>query len=220
MNEFHPFPPWTKPSILNADLRKIQNRGNARARLQSTTDFPGSCDKMRGAEIISAAAGSASRSSEKRSSVRFAHAHVKRKIPTTFGPPCNDALGGAARARTARAQGHQAAPTRRAHLSQHATQDRRRHAPCGARRAGWRSGGRCASSKATGAARRRAARSSARGIGRPPLLKAGRRDLTAQRGERSAREPPAANARTPRSSRAPGCSAPSRAWSPTGRASA
>ena len=35
----------------------------ARARLQGTTDLPGSCDKMRGAEILSAAAGSASRSS-------------------------------------------------------------------------------------------------------------------------------------------------------------
>ena len=54
----------------------------ARARLQGTTDLPGSCDKMRGAEIISAAAGSASRSSEKRGSVRFAHAHAKRKHST------------------------------------------------------------------------------------------------------------------------------------------
>ena len=36
----------------------------------------------------------------------------------------------------------------------------------------------------------------------------------------AARELPAASARTPRGSRAPGCSAPSIAWSSTGRASA
>ena len=40
---------------------------------------------MRGAEIISAAAGSASRSSEKRGSVRFAHAHAKRKLQQKIG---------------------------------------------------------------------------------------------------------------------------------------
>ena len=32
VNDFHPLPPWTKPSILNAE-RKIQNKGNARARV-------------------------------------------------------------------------------------------------------------------------------------------------------------------------------------------
>ena len=58
---------------------------------------------MRGAEILSAAAGSASRCSEKRGSVRFAHAHAKRKFQPLLAPPCSDALGGAARASTAAA---------------------------------------------------------------------------------------------------------------------
>ena len=45
VNEFHPFPPLTKPSILNADIGKVQNRGNTRAHVYSfcyfrTLSFP------------------------------------------------------------------------------------------------------------------------------------------------------------------------------------
>ena len=97
-----------------------------------------------------------------------------------------------------RPQGHQAAPTRRAHLSQHATQDRRRHAP-GAR------------SKATGAS-----------AGALCVRQRQRMDeKTQQAGEaEDPRALTAASARRPRGWRAPGCSAPWSASSPTCRASA
>ena len=64
---------------------------------------PAVVTKMRGAETISAAASSASRCSEKRGSVRFEHAHAKRKFQPLLAPPYSDALGGAARASTAAA---------------------------------------------------------------------------------------------------------------------
>ena len=171
----------------------------ARARLQGTTDLPGSCDKMRGAEIISAAAGSASRSSEKRGSVRFAHAHAKRKHPTTPGPPCNDALGGAAHARTAMAAG----PSSSAHKASASVAT-------------------SYSGPAATRARRpeQSDRSFRRGLVRPRTPTDGRKDPASRRGGRSARALTAASARRLRGSRAPGCSAPWSASSPTCRASA
>ena len=52
-------PPCTKPSTLNAD-RKVQNRGNARARVFKVRLIcPAVVTKTRGAEAISAAASSA-----------------------------------------------------------------------------------------------------------------------------------------------------------------
>ena len=154
-------------------------------------------------------------------SVRFAHAHAKRKLQPLLAPQVSDALGGAARVSTETA----ARPASSAHTA--SASGAVRHSRLAARRAragqgatGGEASNARAGSKATGRARSRAARSSARGLGRPPPVKAGRRDPTAQRGERSAREPVAASARTPRGSRAPGCSVPSIAWNPTGRASA
>ena len=83
MNEFHPIPPCTKnPRFLNADIRKVQSRGNARAHVFKVRLIsPAIVTKMRGAEAISAAASSASRCSETRGSVRFElAAHAKRKV--------------------------------------------------------------------------------------------------------------------------------------------
>ena len=106
MNEFHPIPPCTKnPRFLNADIRKVQSRGNARAHVFKVRLIsPAIVTKMRGAEAISAAASSASRCSETRGSVRFElAAHAKRKFQPLLAPHCSDALGGAARASTAAA---------------------------------------------------------------------------------------------------------------------
>ena len=87
VNEFHPIPPCTKnPRFLNADIRKVQSRGNARAHVFKVRLIsPAVVTKMRGAETISAAASSASRCSEKRGSVRFEHAHAKRKFKKKRG---------------------------------------------------------------------------------------------------------------------------------------
>ena len=78
-------PPYSalhkNPRFLNADIRKVQSRGNARAHVFKVRLIsPAVVTKMRGAETISAAASSASRCSETRGSVRFEHAHAKRKF--------------------------------------------------------------------------------------------------------------------------------------------
>ena len=78
-------PPYSalhkNPRFLNADIRKVQSRGNARVHVFKVRLIsPAVVTKMRGAETISAAASSASRCSEKRGSVRFEHAHAKRKF--------------------------------------------------------------------------------------------------------------------------------------------
>ena len=101
-------PPYSalhkNPRFLNADIRKVQSRGNARAHVFKVRLIsPAIVTKMRGAEAISAAASSASRCSETRGSVRFEHAHAKRKFQPLLAPHCSDALGGAARAGTAAA---------------------------------------------------------------------------------------------------------------------
>ena len=178
-------------------LEKFRIEGTrARARLQGATDLPGSCDKMRGAEILSAAAGSASRSSaacDSRTRTR------SENIPTTPGPPCNDALGGAARARTATAAG----------LSSSA---HKASASVAARYSG----------PAATRARRpeQSDRSFRRGLVRPRTPTDGRKDPASRRGGRSARALTAASARRPLGTRVPGCSAPWSASSPTCRASA
>ena len=84
---------------------------------------------MRGAEILSAAAGTASCCSEKRGTVRFAHAHGKQKFKPLLAPLVTMRSAALPALALQRPQGLQAAPTRRAHLSQRATQDRRRGAP-------------------------------------------------------------------------------------------
>ena len=102
-------PPYSalhkNPRFLNADIRKVQSRGNARAHVFKVRLIsPAIVTKMRGAEAISAAASSASRCSETRGSVRFElAAHAKRKFQPLLAPHCSDALGGAARASTAAA---------------------------------------------------------------------------------------------------------------------
>ena len=79
-------PPYSalhkNPQFLNADIRKVQSRGNARAHVFKVRLIsPAIVTKMRGAEAISAAASSASRCSETRGSVRFElAAHAKRKF--------------------------------------------------------------------------------------------------------------------------------------------
>ena len=79
-------PPYSalhkNPRFLNADIRKVQSRGNARAHVFKVRLIsPAIVTKMRGAEAISAAASSASRCSETRGSVRFElAAHAKRKF--------------------------------------------------------------------------------------------------------------------------------------------
>ena len=79
-------PPYSalhkNPQFLNADIRKVQSRGNARVHVFKVRLIsPAIVTKMRGAEAISAAASSASRCSETRGSVRFElAAHAKRKF--------------------------------------------------------------------------------------------------------------------------------------------
>ena len=86
-------PPYSalhkNPRFLNADIRKVQSRGNARAHVFKVRLIsPAIVTKMRGAEAISAAASSASRCSETRGSVRFElAAHAKRKFQPLLAPP-------------------------------------------------------------------------------------------------------------------------------------
>ena len=100
-------PPCTKPSTLNAD-RKVQNRGNARARVFKVRLIcPAVVTKTRGAEAISAAASSACAALRRAAAcgiLPHAHAKRKRKHSNHHWPPhYSDALGGAARASTAAA---------------------------------------------------------------------------------------------------------------------
>ena len=73
-------PPCTKPSTLNAD-RKVQNRGNARARVFKVRLIcPAVVTKTRGAEAISAAASSACAALRRAAACGILpHAHAKRK---------------------------------------------------------------------------------------------------------------------------------------------
>ena len=72
--------PCTKPSTLNAD-RKVQNRGNARARVFKVRLIcPAVVTKTRGAEAISAAASSACAALRRAAACGILpHAHAKRK---------------------------------------------------------------------------------------------------------------------------------------------
>ena len=159
-------PPCTKPTTLNAD-RKAQNRRNARARVFKVRlicpAVVTKCEGPRSSRLQPAQLRAAPLRAIR------ARAREAKTFQPLLAPLVTMHSAALPALALQRPQGHQAAPTRRAHRS-HSTD--------------------------------------------------GRKDPAGRRGGRFARAQAAASARRPRGSRAPGCSAPWSASSPTCRASA
>ena len=207
-------PPCTKPSTLNAD-RKVQNRGNARARVFKVRLIcPAVVTKTRGAEAISAAASSACAALRRAAAcgiLPHAHAKRKRKHSNHHWPPIvamhSTALPALPlpRLRMPASSARTASASFGACYAWPAAERARK-----VERAGWRSVG----GRAPGARRPELSP----GWVRPSTD--GRKGPAGRRGGRFARAQTAASARRLRGSRAPGCNAPWSASSPTCRASA
>ena len=127
VNEFHPFPPWTKPTFLNADIRKVQNRGNARARVFKVRlicpAVVTKCEGPRSSRLQPAQLRAAPLRAIR------ARAREAKTFQPLLAPLVTMHSAALPALALQRPHGLQAAPTRRAHLSQRATQDRRRNAP-------------------------------------------------------------------------------------------